>query len=95
MPEQNPPVVAVTADLSGEGTVAAPPAPAPRSPTPGGYVTGSVKHDPVSLSVAVRTNIPDPDSAHDWGVMTVDRGGHYAGYDEVQNWPDLFTPTET
>jgi hypothetical protein len=63
--------------------------PAPRTPTPSNYGTGSVKHDPSSLAVAVRTNIPDPDSAYDWGVMTVDRGGHYAGWDDISGWNDL------
>jgi hypothetical protein len=63
--------------------------PAPRNPTPSNYGTGSVKRDPASLAVAVRTNIPDPDSAHDWGVMTVDRGGHYSPWDDVASWDDL------
>jgi hypothetical protein len=58
-------------------------------PTPPQFYTGWVKQDPDSKAVAVRTNIPDPYSDHDWGVMTVDRGGHYASYDEVQNWTDL------
>lgn len=56
--------------------------------TPPQYATGWVKQDPVSLAVAVRTNIPDPESDHDWGVMTVDRGGHYAAWDEVAGWDD-------
>ena len=63
--------------------------PPPKTPTPPQYATGAVKRDPDSLAVAVRTNIPDPDSTHDWGVMTVDRGGHYAAYDEVAAWIDL------
>lgn len=62
---------------------------APRSPTPPQYSTGTLKQDPDSLAVAVRTNIPDPDSAHDWGVMTVDRGGYYAGWDEIAAWTDV------
>jgi len=53
------------------------------------YETGAVKQDPVTKAVAVRTNIPDPDSNHDWGVMTVDRGGYYADYETVASWTDL------
>jgi hypothetical protein len=90
MANENEPV-AVSAGFSGEGAAAD--APPPRTPTPASYPTGSVKQDPASLAVAVRTNIPDPDSAHDWGVMTVDRGGHYSGYDDVVNWPDIAAPT--
>jgi hypothetical protein len=73
---------------------AAPPpaAPEPRTPTPPELTTGAVLYDPASQSVAVRTNIPDPDSLHDWGVMTVDRGGHYSGWDEVSGWTQLATP---
>jgi len=67
----------------------APPEPAPRAPTPANYGVGSVKRDPASLAVAVHTNIPDPDSAHDWGVMTVDRGGHYSPWDDVTSWDDV------
>jgi hypothetical protein len=63
--------------------------------TPPEYVTGSVKQDPVTLAVAVRTLIPDsPYEAHAWGVMTTDRGGHYADWDEVQNWTDLSAPVK-
>jgi hypothetical protein len=58
------------------------------TPTPPQYQTGALKQDPDTLAVAVRTNIPDPADMHDWGVMTVDRGGYYAGYDAVQNWTD-------
>lgn len=66
-----------------------PPSAAPRNPTPPEYTTGKVKIAPDNSAVAIRTNIPDPDSDHDWGVMTVDRGGHYAGWDEVASWIDL------
>ena len=59
------------------------------APTPPQYVTGAVRQDPDSLAVAVRTDIVDPDSAHDWGIMTVDRGGRYAGWDEIAGWKDL------
>ena len=59
------------------------------SPTPQNYATGAVKQDPETLASAVRTNIPDPDGLKDWGVMTVDRGGHYASWDEVGGWKDM------
>jgi hypothetical protein len=58
-------------------------------PTPPHYTEGWAKQDPVSKSVAVRTNFPDPYYDHQWGVMTVDRGGHYSSYDEIENWEDL------
>ena len=58
-------------------------------PTPNTYATGAVKQDEQSLAVAVRTNIVDPDNLKDWGVMTTDRGGHYASWGEVQNWRDM------
>ena len=58
------------------------------TPTPPEYGVGALKQDPDTLAVAVRTNIPDPNGNHDWGVMTVDRGGHYASYDEVGSWTD-------
>lgn len=61
----------------------------PATPTPPNYNTGAVKQDPASLAVAVRTNITDPDNNKDWGVMTVDRGGHYTNWDEVGGWPDI------
>lgn len=60
-------------------------------PTPPGFEQGWVKQDTTTLSVAVRTNFPDPYYDHQWGVMTVDRGGHYCGYSEVESWPDLTT----
>jgi len=77
-----------------------PPAPAPppvvssrvATPTPPVYLTGSVKQDPVTLAVALRTNIYDPENRKDWGVMSIDRGGSYASYDAVGQWPDLFIP---
>jgi hypothetical protein len=59
------------------------------APTPVQYPVGHVRQDPESLAVAVRTNIPDPDSGHDWAVMTIDRGGHYASWDEVAEWDDM------
>jgi hypothetical protein len=59
--------------------------------TPPSFTEGWVKQDPESKAVAVRTNFIDPYFDHQWGVMTVDRGGHYASYDEVESWTDLTT----
>lgn len=59
------------------------------APTPPQYAVGAVKQQPEGLAVAIRTNILDPNGLKDWGIMTVDRGGHYGGYEEVANWTDL------
>jgi len=60
--------------------------------TPANYLPGSVKQDPDTLAVAVRTNVPeDPYVGHAWAVMTIDRGGHYAAWDDVSGWTDLDT----
>jgi hypothetical protein len=53
------------------------------------YTTGAVKQDPVTLAVAVRTNIPHPDGSYDWGVMSVDKGGWYVTEDQVAGWTDM------
>jgi hypothetical protein len=52
------------------------------------YPTGSVKQNPSDLSVAVRTAGAE-DSPNAWGVMTVDRGGHFSPAADVADWPDL------
>jgi hypothetical protein len=52
------------------------------------YEAGSLKRDPVSKAVAVRTVYP-ADGWNAWGVMTTDRGGHFASHDEVAEWPDV------
>jgi hypothetical protein len=73
-----------------DASATAPPVVAPRAnPTPVDYPVGSVKQDPVTQAVAVRTTIIDPDNLKDWGVMSVDRGGMYASWDQVGTWPDL------
>jgi hypothetical protein len=72
-----------------EPVVVMPAEPTGPTPTPLAYSTGSIKQDPVSLAVAVRTNIPDPYLGHAWAVMTVDRGGHFAAWEDVQNWEDV------
>jgi hypothetical protein len=59
--------------------------------TPSEYRTGVVKQNPDTLAVAVRTNLTHPQGALDWGVMTVDNGGHYANWNEVQDWADMVT----
>jgi len=55
------------------------------------YTPGSAKQNPENKAVAVRTIFPDmPDFAdRQWGVMTVNNGGHYATYDMVADWPDI------
>lgn len=55
------------------------------------YTPGSAKQDPDTKAVAVRTIFPDmPDFAdRQWGVMTVNNGGHYATNEQVANWPDM------
>lgn len=63
--------------------------PVPPTPTPPEFQLGDVKQNPDDLSVAVRTNAPDTFPLLQWGCMTVDHGGHYAGWDEVKDWEDL------
>lgn len=69
------------------------PAPTP-APTPVVYATGSVKRNPDTLAVAVRTVYPDGiDAFADlvWAVMTVDNGGHYISQDKLADWVDVPT----
>jgi hypothetical protein len=64
----------------------------PATPTPPSYTAGWVKQDNASggtMAVAIRTNIETSNNYKDWGVMTVDHGGHYATWDEVSGWADL------
>ena len=51
------------------------------------YSVGSIKRDPETLAVAVRTEHPDDDKA--WGIMTVDNGGHYCAHVAVADWADV------
>lgn len=55
------------------------------------YTTGSVKYNPETKAVAVKTVFPDlPDFAdRQWGVMTVAHGGHYASNESVADWADM------
>jgi len=85
-----------TVQRDGDPSVQPPPLPEPlvsptpqESPTPPSYAVGAIKKQPEGLAVAIRTNILDPDGLKDWGIMTVDRGGHYGGYEEVANWADI------
>jgi hypothetical protein len=65
--------------------------PATKESTPPQYTTGALKRDPATMAVAVRTNVPDdPYTGHAWAVMTVDRGGHYAPWDEIATWDDVW-----
>ena len=59
------------------------------------YSEGDVKRNPDTGAVAVRTNLPDIEALakRQWGVMTVDNGGHYASYEKVADWVDM-TPVE-
>jgi hypothetical protein len=67
---------------------------APATPTPPQYTPGAIKVDAVSTkAVAIRTDIVTSNNFKDWGVMTVDRGGHYATWDDVAAWPDLALPS--
>lgn len=56
-------------------------------PAPVDYPVGSVKQDPETKAVAVRTALPGEGMA--WGVMTVGNGGHYAPTADVESWADL------
>jgi hypothetical protein len=49
---------------------------------------GSIKQNPATLSVAVRTMHPDH-SPFAWAVATVDRGPRFATDEEMSKWPDL------
>jgi hypothetical protein len=53
------------------------------------YSVGSIKRDPETLAVAVRTEHPDHDKA--WGIMTVDNGGHYCAHVDVADCADVAT----
>ena len=63
--------------------------PVPPVPTPSHYVAGALKQDPDSKAVAVRTVIVSPDYSKDWGVMSIDAGGWYLTWPQVQNWADI------
>jgi hypothetical protein len=58
--------------------------------TPSQYHSGSIKQDPATLAIAVRTALTDPTHGTDWGVMTTGAGGYRTSYDTVQYWPDAY-----
>lgn len=65
----------------------------PATPTPPQYAAGALKQDAGQTNaVAIRTNIDTSNNFKDWGVMTIDHGGHYATWDEVSAWPDVTSP---
>ena len=82
----------VNAGFSGGGTVRIQAYDGSNPPTPPQFTTGWVRQDSTSQAVAVRTNIVTPDGLKDWGIMTVDRGGHFGPWSEVEAWTDLVTP---
>lgn len=55
------------------------------------YEAGDVKWNSETKAVAVRTVFPDIPALADrqWGVMTVDNGGHYSKYSAVESWLDM------
>ena len=55
------------------------------------YPTGSLKRNPDTLAVALRTAFAE-DSELAWGVMAVGHGAHFAGTAEVADWPDVASP---
>jgi hypothetical protein len=94
-PEESPPEEQGYVDAGPVPPPPPPPEPAPVlgsrtiTPSPPEYLVGAVKQDPETLAVAVRTNILDPENRKDWGIMSIDRGGMYVGWDQVSSWPDL------
>jgi hypothetical protein len=62
---------------------------APAGATPARYTPGMLKQDPETMQVAIRTTIPHPEGDHDWGIMSLDRGGWYLSYAKVESWIDI------
>jgi hypothetical protein len=59
------------------------------------YLTGHVKRDPVTKSVAIKTIFPDnvPELAgQSWLVATVNFGPRTAPTEAVASWDDIYTP---
>jgi len=62
-------------------------------PEPVVYLTGHIKHDPVTGSVAVRTQFPVEDFPDmEWLVASVGSGASNRPGLYVAAWEDLFTP---
>ena len=57
--------------------------------TPAGFGSGSIKQDPSSLAVAVRTH-PAADEEREWIALTTQNGAFYASWDDVSEWLDLY-----
>ncbi|KLO25908.1 hypothetical protein ABW16_21610 [Mycolicibacter heraklionensis] len=57
-------------------------------------MTGHVKHDEASESVAIRTHLPDEAPFIDkaWLVATARTGAQLKATADVESWPDLFVP---
>ena len=85
--------VDVDAQFSGEGFTQAAAYDDTNPSTPPQYGLGAVRQDPASLAVAVRTGIVAANGIKDWGIMTTDRGGHYATWTDVQNWTEMEAAT--
>lgn len=58
--------------------------------------TGSVKRNPETGDVAVRTAFPEGENSQldgmAWLVATVQIGARHATSGEVESWDDLYTP---
>jgi hypothetical protein len=71
-----------------------------KTATPATYKAGSIKQQSPSFEgiyphshahIAVRTSLPNiGDPNQDWFCMCPYTGGHLTGYDEVQNWADIW-----
>lgn len=60
------------------------------------HPTGSLKHDPVSGSVAIRTSFPEVGdlSNHAWLVATTGSGALSKTSADVEAWADLALPEQ-
>lgn len=70
------------------------PVPGPQTPahtpTPAQYTAGAVRRHTTTRAVAVRSSLPSSDGTLDWAVQTVDYGGYYAAWDDVNTgWVDV------
>jgi hypothetical protein len=60
----------------------------------GAYKPGSIRQDPVTLTVAVCTNLSglEPDGEHDWLYLNTRQGAYYTTDEQLADWADLYTP---
>lgn len=58
------------------------------------YAAGSLKRDPASRSVAIRTSFPEVGDLanHAWLVATTGSGAMSKTSADVESWPDLLVP---